>query len=71
MTSLSGNEGGIVEVCVEITSFPSGGVEIPVTLELGTADGPKACMSIIIIFILLCSARYSQLAFYAQYVVIA
>ena len=44
-TSLSGNEGENVEVCVNITSFPSGGVEIPVTLELGTTDGAKACKS--------------------------
>ena len=42
MTSLSGPEGDLVEVCVVITDFPTGGVEIPVTLELGTKDGPKA-----------------------------
>lgn len=42
MTSLSGAEGEAVEVCVNITSFPSGGVEIPVTLQLETIDGPKA-----------------------------
>ena len=42
-TSESGAEGGTVSVCVVITSFPSGGVEIPVTLQLGTIDGPKAC----------------------------
>ena len=42
MTSLSGAEGEAVEVCVDITSFPSGGVEIPVTLQLETIDGPKA-----------------------------
>ena len=44
-TSLDGAEGDTVSVCVLITSFPSGGVEIPVTLELGTNDGPKACTS--------------------------
>ena len=44
-TALSGAEGGTVSVCVTITSFPSGGVEIPVTLELGTTNGPKTCMS--------------------------
>ena len=41
-SSLSGAEGDVVEVCVQITSFPSGGVEIPVTLQLGVQDGPKA-----------------------------
>lgn len=41
-TSLSGSEGDQVEVCVAITEFPTGGVEIPVTLELGTRDGDKA-----------------------------
>ena len=40
--SLSGPEGGSVEVCVVITESPSGGVEIPVTLQLGTKDGSKA-----------------------------
>ena len=46
MTSLSGSEGELVEVCVVVTSFPTGGVEIPVTLELGTRDGTKAGWSL-------------------------
>lgn len=46
MTSLSGSEGELVEVCVVITAFPTGGVEIPVTLELGTRDGTKAGWSL-------------------------
>ena len=45
VTSLSGTEGGSVEVCVVITNFPTGGVEISVSLELGTTDGIKACTS--------------------------
>ena len=45
-TSLSGAEGELVEVCVVITDFPVGGVEIPVTLELETRDGTKAGLSL-------------------------
>ena len=30
------------QACVVIDEFPSGGVEIPVTLEIGTSDGDKA-----------------------------
>ena len=45
-SSLSGAEGDMLEVCVVITSFPSGGVEIPVTLEIGVSNGPKASESL-------------------------
>ena len=45
-SSLSGAEGDTVEVCIVITEFPSGGVEIPVTLEIGVRNGPKAGESI-------------------------
>ena len=48
MTSLSGAEGELVEVCVVITQFPTGGVEIPVTLELEARDGIKAGLSLTI-----------------------
>ena len=35
-------EGSILEVCVDLSNLPNGGIECDVVVMLGTADGTKA-----------------------------